>query len=226
MKPGDLVLSAARMRSEAEASKRSHDPTMELKHAERTEQRARDPLPDRFRRMGAGGEIVPYGNSYEARAVFTSTLENPDYVAAAASRDRLDLLHESGCLEAGLDAADTIKAENSVEQMLSHQMAAGHRAAMKLMHHLDRAMERMSVLKEDPRAQANIEAMRLVSGISRLMTTSQQGALTLQKLKTGGKQHVVVQHVNVESGGQAIVAGAVGPGGGQAAGGGEIKNEG
>ena len=30
----------------------------------------------------------------------------------------------SGCLEAGLDAADTIKAENSVEQMLSHQMAA------------------------------------------------------------------------------------------------------
>ena len=102
----------------------------------------------------------------------------------------------------GLDAADTIKAENSIEQMLSHQMAAGHRAAMKLTYHLDRAMERMSVLKDDPRAQANIEAMRLVSGISRLMTTSQQGALTLQRLKTGGKQHVVVQHVNVESGGQ------------------------
>lgn len=97
---------------------------------------------------------------------------------------------------------------------------------MKLLQHLDRAMERMSVLKEDTRAQANIEATRLVSGISRLMTTSQQGALTLQRLKTGGKQHVVVQHVNVESGGHAIVAGAVGPGGGQAAGGGEIKNEG
>ena len=107
--------------------------------------------------------------------------------------------------------------------MLSHQLAAGHRATMKLMHHLDRAMERMSVLKEDLRAQANIEAIRLVGGISRLMTTSQQGALTLQKLKSGGKQHVVVQHVNVESGGQAIVAGAVGPGGGQARGEGKSK---
>jgi hypothetical protein len=38
-----------------------------------------------------------------------------------------------------------------------------------------------------------------------MMSVVQQGLLTLQKLKTGGTQNVVVQHVHVESGGQAIV---------------------
>ena len=225
-KPGDLILGAARMRNEATAGDGSRPVAHDLRRADTVEARAREALPERLAIIGAGGELVPHGSEIAAPAVFRQTLRKPDYVTASASRDRLDLLHESGCLEAGLDTADTINAENSIEQMLAHQMAAGHRATMKLLQHLNRAMERMSVLKEDMRAQANIEATRLAGGISRLMTTSQQGALTLQKLKTGGKQHVVVQHVNVESGRQAIVAGAVGAGGGLSAGGGEIKNEG
>jgi len=45
--------------------------------------------------------------------------------------------------------------------------------------------------------------------------------LTLLKFKTGGKQTVVVQHVHVSDGGQAVIAGSVG--GGRDPGGGESK---
>ena len=37
------------------------------------------------------------------------------------------------------------------------------------------------------------------------MGAAQDAATTLQKLKTGGTQRVVVQHVHVEAGGQAVV---------------------
>jgi hypothetical protein len=42
------------------------------------------------------------------------------------------------------------------------------------------------------------------------MTTYQQGMLALQRLRTGGTQRIVVQHVTVEDGGRAVVAGEVG----------------
>ena len=42
-----------------------------------------------------------------------------------------------------------------------------------------------------------------------MMTAFQQGLLTLQRLRTGGQQVVTVQHVQVNEGGQAVVAGKV-----------------
>jgi hypothetical protein len=54
----------------------------------------------------------------------------------------------------------------------------------------------------------------------RCFEASQSAALTVQRLQTGGKQHVVVQHVTVSQDGRAVVAGqlegAVGAGGGVA----------
>jgi hypothetical protein len=44
------------------------------------------------------------------------------------------------------------------------------------------------------------------------MSTYQQGMMTLQRVRSGGKQTVVVQHVHVKEGGQAVVAGKVGRG--------------
>ena len=43
----------------------------------------------------------------------------------------------------------------------------------------------------------------------RLMETCQRGALTLDRLRNGGRQVVQVQHVTVGDGGQAVVAGTV-----------------
>jgi hypothetical protein len=41
------------------------------------------------------------------------------------------------------------------------------------------------------------------------MQMCQEGLLTLQKIRTGGKQIVVVQHVQVSDGGQAVITGSV-----------------
>jgi hypothetical protein len=48
---------------------------------------------------------------------------------------------------------------------------------------------------------------------ARLMDSYQRGLLTLDRLRNGGRQVVTVQHVKVEGGGQAIVAGEVRAGG-------------
>ncbi len=45
-----------------------------------------------------------------------------------------------------------------------------------------------------------------------MMDAFGRAALTLERLRNGGKQTVVVQHVAVADGGQAVVAGTVTPG--------------
>jgi hypothetical protein len=54
---------------------------------------------------------------------------------------------------------------------------------------------------------------RLSNASARMIQVYQEGLLTLQKLRTGGKQTVVVQHVQVGEGGQAVIAGNMKAGG-------------
>jgi hypothetical protein len=56
---------------------------------------------------------------------------------------------------------------------------------------------------------ANLRVTRLAGASSRLMIAFQQGMMTLDKLRAGGKQTILVQHVQVNEGGQAVVAGKV-----------------
>jgi len=134
-----------------------------------------------------------------------NTLDEPDAAAVEASCDRTRLLRDVNATEIGIDTANTIQAQNSVEKMLAHQMAACHKMAFELMS------EVMRGFGGDQNTQSVIEARKLNSA-NRLMQTYQQAMLTLQKVRTGGKQTVVVQHVNVNDGGQAVVAGNVGRG--------------
>jgi hypothetical protein len=210
---GTLILGAARIRAEAEAWSGQHPVAMDLKHADRIEARVREKLPERWAEIGAGGELVPNGAQQKPPAEYRSTVRKPDYVAAAASRDRLDLAQQAGALETALDMADTIEAANSLEQMLAHQLAVAHNSAMKLTSQLNRQIERMAVLADGPRHAANVEATRLAGAVSRMMTTFQQGALAMQRMRSGGRQVVTVQHVNVGPGGQAVVRGHVSAGG-------------
>jgi hypothetical protein len=50
------------------------------------------------------------------------TVEQPDYVAADASRHRLELADKANALEIALDAADSSNAKDSLEKMLVHEM--------------------------------------------------------------------------------------------------------
>jgi hypothetical protein len=132
-------------------------------------------------------------------AHLVDTLQNPNMVSVIASEHRLDLAACVGSrvAESAVDAAESAQAGNSLEKMLCHQMAAMHRAAMKLV---TRGLD----LESQP-----VEMARLSNAAARMMQVYQEAFLALQKIRTGGKQTVVVQHVQVSQGGQAVIAGSV-----------------
>lgn len=173
------------------------------RHAEICEKEANkllvvDEQPD----VGAGGEVVPKKNDRErAEAAYFNPLDtlekDPSMINIESSAKRAGLLLEAGVLPTGLDAAQSIEAKNSLERMLAHQMALCHDAAFKA---ISQARD-----KED-----TVDQVRLLNAGARLMETYQKGMLALHKVRTGGKQTVIVQHVHVTEGGQAVVAGSVG----------------
>ncbi len=137
-------------------------------------------------------------------------------VALDASMHRTDLLQgrHMDVVALGVDAAQSIQAENSAEKMLAHQLAAAHRLSMEMM---DRAM---GWLNHSQNSQvASTEAARLMNASAKMMQTYQQGLSTLQRIRTGGQQTIQVQHVHVSQGGQAVIgnvqSGAALPGKGE-----------
>jgi hypothetical protein len=152
---------------------------------------------------GTGGELI---QPRKPSTYLYNTLDYPDFIAADASAERMALAHEAGALALGVDTADTIQAANSLELMLAHQLAAAHAGAMKLMGQVSDMilLQGKAIRTED---SANVRVTRLAGAASRLMMAFQQGVVTLDRLRAGGKQTIVVQHVQVNDGGQAVVAG-------------------
>ena len=91
-----------------------------------------------------------------------------------------------------LDASASIKAANSLERMLAHQLAVAHKNAMEQVRQAHGA------------CSPDTEIKRL-NVATRLMAVFQQGLLTLKKLRQGGQQKITVQYVNVSEGGQAVI---------------------
>jgi len=152
-----------------------------------------------------GGEIAerPFPDSpWDAkRASLIDTLEYPNMIGVESSEQRTADLQAVDILAAGLDAAVTAQANNSLEKMLCHQMAAAHHAAMRL---LSKALG-----EQLGRALPPVELVRLTNAAARLMDVYQAAFVTLQRARTGGRQEVVVQHVHVSGGGQAVIAGTM-----------------
>ena len=200
------MLAAARI--DAEAASRRGDPlaNADKRHAQQLRDGVETPPPAYMTELGAGRELVPASILGEnSRALeLRDTVADPNYVTVDASRDRLELANQAGCLEEALDAAETIDAQNSLEKMLAHQLAASHRSSMKMTEQLNACLGRMN---HGYAERACVQATRLAGAIARMNGSYQSGVLTLQKLRTGGRQTVVVQHVNVNDGGQALVAG-------------------
>ena len=132
-----------------------------------------------------------------AHSRIIDTLANPNTVTVGASGDRMSAALGAGVLEPAIDAAMAAQARNSIEKMLCHQLAAAHHTAMRLIEH-----------STNPNLQAG-EVARFTNASARMMDVYQAGCLALLKLKTKGQQRVLVQYVNVGSGGQAVVAGRV-----------------
>ncbi|MEP6959795.1 MAG: hypothetical protein ABI980_13785, partial [Nitrospirota bacterium] len=138
----------------------------------------------------ANGEAIPPSTATFLR----NTLTSPDLTSVHASLDRSRLLLQHGMDVAAmaLDASASIKAENSLEKMLAHQLAAAHTTAMEQIGRAHHASD------------SKTEMARL-NAATRCMTVFQQGLLALQKLRQGGKQVITVQNVCVSEGGQAVI---------------------
>jgi hypothetical protein len=186
-------------------------PRFELAEAERLEREAElvlDPLIHCTGRVtvGNGGEMAI---GTKAMAPFVDTVrEQLDMLAIDASRQRMELADKANVLTLGIDAAATIKATNSLERMLAHQMAAAHTAAMEAQAN---ALDLMQRFKRTGyiHQHLSIEAGRMFNASARMMESFQHGLATLQKVRSGGRQVVMVQHIDVGDGGQAMVAGQV-----------------
>jgi hypothetical protein len=96
-----------------------------------------------------------------------------------------------------LAAVEAVRPKDEVEAMLATQMAATHAFAMNLMGRACRA-------QQVPQFES------AANQATKMLRTFAAQAETLAKLRRGGEQRVVVEHVHVYSGGQAIV-GAVNP---------------
>ena len=156
--------------------------------------------------VGNGGEIAV---GTKAMAPFVDMVrEEPDMLVIDASRQRMELASSAGALSMALEASATITAGNSLEKMLMHQAAAAHVAAMECQAE---ARDVLQAYKRTGYNHANLstEAARLLNASARMMDTYQRALLTLERMRNGGKQTVVVQHVTVAGGGQAVVAGQV-----------------
>ena len=157
--------------------------------------------------IGSGGELVPTGGQVKRGVNLIDTVERPDAITAEASMDRLKLA-DGGieCIALAVDAAETIQAANSIEKMMAHQLAMTFAGKAKSL------IEEEGGNWQRQDTACATEAARVANSAARMMDAFQKGTLALHKLRTGGKQVVTVQHVNVTDGGQALVTGGINTG--------------
>lgn len=147
----------------------------------------------------AKSALIACGEATAAPGYLNDTLANPDLIAIESSEMRGKLLLANDVVALGIDVANTAGASNTHEKLIAHQIALAHKTAME---QANKALHEYNPLIEMKRLQI----------AARMIAMVQQGVITLQKLKTGGTQNVVVQHVYVADGGQAVI-GAVQGGG-------------
>jgi hypothetical protein len=138
-------------------------------------------------RDGALSEIFGASDGEQATAFLSHCLKvlKPDEAGdGGASNDERHFL---------LSIIRDLAPRDPVESMLAVQMAATHVATI-------RAGRRMAHSETLPQVEAHY------TGFNKLARTFAAQVEALRKYRNGGKQTVIVQHVNVADGGQAIVA--------------------
>ena len=142
----------------------------------------------------------------------TMVQQPPDMLAAEATEHRMTLTAaiSDPALTLALEAAESIGARNALERNLMHQMGAAYVVGMAMLAKAHAFTARAHApAPEGHQPMHSIEAARMGATAARLLETSQRAMLVLDRLRNGGQQLVTVQHVTVEKGGQAVVAGTV-----------------
>jgi hypothetical protein len=196
-------------RDEPGAAREEHDAAYLERHADRL----RDPLQAIGGRLeaGNGGEVVAADLAFPDRAR-TMVRQPPDMLAAEASEHRMKLTGDISetALTLALEIAESVGASNALERNLSHQIAAAHAVGMAMLAKSHAFTQLAVPWASEARQQVqSIEAARLATAAARVLEVSHRATMALERLRNGGRQVVTVQHVTVQDGGQAVVAGAV-----------------
>src|SRR5262249_39691196 len=138
----------------------------------------------------AKGDISP---SPDGNLLF-NTMTASDMIVVDAWKERSKLLLEYGgdVAAMALDASESIKAENSLETIMAHELAVAHKVVME------------QIAPAPTPTHPDMERTRL-NLATRFMTVFQQGMLPLKKIRQAGQQKITVQYVNVSDGGQAVI---------------------
>jgi hypothetical protein len=160
--------------------------------------------------VGNGGELVPLPEP-ATHHIAEHVREPADMLAHSASTQRMELATETDTLALGLDAANAIKARDTIERMLMEQAAAAHKLAMRFMAKAGHQLSQVDTWNSTSWAAHSVEAARLAHAAGKLLGAFNDSVLTVQRRRSGGKQvvQVIHQQVAVSAGGKAIVAGKV-----------------
>ena len=139
-------------------------------------------MPPEGLKTGLGGEIIP--PTCLGMPGLENALKAADLLSVEATIQRTNLADKAGVFDLALDAADSVAAQNSIQIMLAHQLAAAHRHSMRLLAESEK--------ETDP--QWSVKKVALAT---RLMDAYARGALALQRLQSGPNQSIVVQQVQV-----------------------------
>ena len=164
--------------------------------------------------QGRGGETAPLDDPdmpWKRRELAQAVAASPSTLAADASLQRLVMARNADVLVTAVEIAHDAGAETAAEKALAHQLAAAHRVSMGLFAAASDSLHKHQVAANvNPGALE--EATRAAAVGARVLSAFAQGTLALDRLRHGNRQTVQVQHVVVNSGGQAVVAGTVTPG--------------
>jgi hypothetical protein len=153
------------------------------------------------------GEVIATADESDPPWEIANTLRNPDQVAieASATRTRLLLDQPEEMVALAVDMAESLRAENSAEKMLAHQLATLHVLMMKVSKRaLDFGRYNNGSHGQFTQEQS-VELSRHCNTAARLSSAFQDGLTTMQTLRTGSRQTVRVEHVTVEAGAQAVI---------------------
>jgi hypothetical protein len=134
-------------------------------------------------RTGNGGEVLALEDEmkFDDPVSHQTLTQPPSVLQAVASRERLSIAGEAGVLALAVETAMSVKATNSIEKMLCHELAAAHKLAMKFVAAADNELRGFDRTGHQVRS---IEAGRLANVAARLMATFAGAAITLDRLQS------------------------------------------
>jgi hypothetical protein len=132
--------------------------------------------------------MVPQGQDAVDYPGIACLVREPDLTAAHASRDRLRLADEAGCFDLAADMGESVRARDSAEKALLHQMAAAHATALRVLGRVRAELDGPArVSRATGQNLSNAEVSRLANAAARLMQAYQQGFLALHKGRSGNR---------------------------------------